>query len=87
MMYYLSGSHEQYCRYSNIRDFDGSLNNSLAIGRFILRYSMGKLIKAEAIYYKHTSIHVVQVGAVGDRISLAIQVGFNKIILKAIMKL
>jgi len=45
---------------------------------------MGKLIKVEASYYGDTSIIVAKAKALRDELRLAIQAGFNSIVIEGI---
>jgi len=63
-------------------NFDGSLINSSAAGGFIIRDWTGKLVKACATYYGNTSILVAEARALRDGLRLAIQAGFNNIVIE-----
>jgi len=63
-------------------NFDGSFIGSLAIGSFILTDWIGQLLKVGTCHYGTTSITIAEAGAMRDGIFMAIQVGFQRIIVK-----
>jgi len=63
-------------------NFDESMVNSSAIEGFIIRSWIGRLVKAGAAYYDTTSITMVEVKVLHSGLQLAIQKGFNDIVIK-----
>jgi len=60
-------------------NFDGSLLNSAAAAGYLFRDWTGRLLRAGAASYGHTSVLVAKARALRDGITTAIQASFNKL--------